>query len=128
MKTQDYTEYFIPAKDGVLINTDIIKHRKEIGSKIWNMLKLLSGAGSEKDISEFEHLVDNLYLTRKEFDSILNVFFELVAKRDGKFCKICQTIEDLTVDHIVPLARGGDNTIENMQILCRKHNSKKGAR
>ncbi len=36
-----------------------------------------------------------------------------------------QTI-DLTVDHIVPLSRGGSDELSNLQFLCRSHNSSKG--
>lgn len=36
-------------------------------------------------------------------------------------CEICGkhlTIDDFTVDHIVPLAKGGTNSIENLQCTC----------
>jgi 5-methylcytosine-specific restriction endonuclease McrA len=35
---------------------------------------------------------------------------------------------DLTGDHITPWALGGRNVRENIQVLCRAHNSSKGAR
>ena len=37
------------------------------------------------------------------------------------------TSTDLTVDHIVPLAKGGDPyALTNLQVLCRRHNAEKG--
>jgi 5-methylcytosine-specific restriction endonuclease McrA len=43
-------------------------------------------------------------------------------------CVVCGTMEDLTFDHIVPLAKGGTNELSNLQVLCRACNSKKGAK
>jgi 5-methylcytosine-specific restriction enzyme A len=43
------------------------------------------------------------------------------------WCSQCGTSEDLTADHLVPLAAGGTSTPENVQVLCRRCNSGKGA-
>ncbi len=45
----------------------------------------------------------------------------------GGLCVCCSSISKLEVDHIVPLARGGSNSIENIQPLCRTCNASKGA-
>ena len=34
--------------------------------------------------------------------------------------------EDYQYDHVVPIARGGDNTLNNLQILCNEANQAKG--
>lgn len=54
----------------------------------------------------------------------------LLAQYDHT-CPACGEREPkikLTRDHIVPLARGGSNNIENIQPLCRSCNSKKHAK
>jgi len=40
----------------------------------------------------------------------------------------CDERTNLTIDHIIPISRGGSDEIENLQFLCRWHNSAKGDR
>jgi hypothetical protein len=40
----------------------------------------------------------------------------------------CGATEDLSLDHIVPLSKGGENSIAFAGILCRSHNSARGNR
>ena len=54
---------------------------------------------------------------------------KLVAKRifeRDQCCQHCETMDDLTIDHIIPLSKGGLNDDDNLQVLCRKCNNKKG--
>jgi 5-methylcytosine-specific restriction endonuclease McrA len=51
-----------------------------------------------------------------------------VFERDRYCCPSCgQTNQqtELTIDHIIPLAKGGSNDISNLQTLCRRCNSRK---
>ena len=41
-------------------------------------------------------------------------------------CNICKEIKKLTIDHIVPVSKGGRNERENLQGLCASCNSRKG--
>ena len=50
-----------------------------------------------------------------------------VLERDGGRCLTCGATTDLTIDHIVSLARGGSDEIDNLQTLCRSCNSRKNA-
>ena len=49
-----------------------------------------------------------------------------VCDRADNRCLRCGSDEPLTVDHVTPLSRGGSNTAENLQALCRRCNSIKG--
>ncbi|MGH2954874.1 MAG: HNH endonuclease [Thermoanaerobaculia bacterium] len=51
-----------------------------------------------------------------------------VAKRDGERCRWCGVDENLTIDHIRPLSRGGSGRPEDLQLLCRPCNQIKGAK
>lgn len=51
-----------------------------------------------------------------------------VFKRDGYRCRECGASKDetsLEIDHILPVAKGGTNDIDNLQTLCRECNRMK---
>lgn len=50
---------------------------------------------------------------------------EEIMERDNYTCQICGSIEDLTIDHILPRTLGGKNIKENLRVLCRSCNSKR---
>lgn len=51
-----------------------------------------------------------------------------IYKRDGNACVACGSTSELTLDHIVPLARGGTNLDSNLRTLCHSCNNQKGAK
>jgi hypothetical protein len=55
---------------------------------------------------------------------------QAVFERDQYRCVEpgCGTWLDLTIDHKVAVINGGTNDIDNLQTMCRSHNSSKGAR
>ena len=52
----------------------------------------------------------------------------LYGRQEGncKGCRIHFPFRNLTVDHIVPRAKGGSDHVENLQLLCAACNSTKG--
>lgn len=55
----------------------------------------------------------------------LQAWNEKLERLDYK-CQICGTRERITIDHIIPLTKGGTNHIDNLQPLCHSCNSSKG--
>lgn len=54
--------------------------------------------------------------------------WELLKKQYGYTCPMCNKKEPeikLTIDHVIPINKGGINRIENIQPLCKSCNSKK---
>lgn len=51
-----------------------------------------------------------------------------VSARDGGRCRQCGSTEKLHFDHIIPVSKGGANTIANIQLLCASCNRSKAAK
>lgn len=70
-----------------------------------------------------------IYAENKNFGPIPEHVKAAVFKRDGGKCRQCgYDGEYIEYDHIHPRSKGGQNTVENIQLLCRKCNLKKGNR
>jgi hypothetical protein len=51
-----------------------------------------------------------------------------VSARDGGRCRQCGSTVQLHFDHVIPISRGGANTVANIQLLCGACNRAKGAK
>jgi len=51
-----------------------------------------------------------------------------VLRRDGMTCQYCGDRDRLTVDHVYPRSRGGQDTWENLVAACMSCNNRKGNR
>lgn len=51
---------------------------------------------------------------------------KLVLKRDGHKCVYCNSSSNLTIDHVVPISKGGKSSWENTVASCWKCNNSKG--
>ena len=66
--------------------------------------------------------VKNVYKARVAFNKT-NVFI-----RDKYKCQYCSSTEHLTVDHVIPLSKGGKTTWENCVTACKHCNMLKGSK
>lgn len=51
-----------------------------------------------------------------------------VLERDGFTCCFCRSEVRLELDHVVPYSHGGEDTVENLRVLCKTCNVRRGAR
>lgn len=49
-----------------------------------------------------------------------------IYKRDDYKCKYCDSPNNLTLDHIIPISKGGTNTSNNLNTCCESCNQAKG--
>lgn len=52
----------------------------------------------------------------------------LVIEKFGRLCRFCGTASNIEFDHIIPISRGGETTISNLQPLCKPCNLRKGSK
>jgi len=88
----------------------------------------MSGAGDGGLINLIFKTVLSSSHNRKKRLPIRN-YRSVFKKLQNKYnfsCVHCATTENLTIDHVYPVKLGGSDDINNLQILCRSCNSKKG--
>lgn len=54
-----------------------------------------------------------------------NTIRRRIYARDGQTCKECGAKHGLSIDHIVPISKGGNSTDDNLQVLCLGCNVRK---
>ena len=74
-------------------------------------------------------------VTRRARETIPAEIRRQIYQRDSYTCVLCgsigegtthaEKIEGFEIDHIKPNAAGGDSSIQNLQVLCRKCNTSK---
>lgn len=55
-----------------------------------------------------------------------NLSRKSIFYRDSYSCQYCSSHESLTIDHVLPISRGGEWKWENLVTACAKCNSRKG--
>ncbi len=68
-------------------------------------------------------------IVRVERGKVSNKMRFFIYKRDGYRCQICHrrfNPNNLEIDHIYPIAKGGKTTMDNLQTLCHRCNVAKG--
>ncbi|MHA7813239.1 MAG: HNH endonuclease [Phycisphaerales bacterium] len=52
-----------------------------------------------------------------------DVLVRYLMERDGHMCAACRIplwVQEMTVDHVKPLSKGGADVVWNMQLLCEQ--------
>lgn len=111
-------------------------------SSLQNKLSLLRRAGwigeglniLQKEVSLVDYQECRktalIRIRRSEFSAVRPIMELSLIERDGYICNWdgCDCELDLHVDHIIPLSKGGSDDLDNLQLLCKRHNCVKGTR
>jgi hypothetical protein len=117
---------YITPENMILINEALSYLRKvhEIDGHTCNVVRKIYHHFSDNYFKIKEAILQEPRIIAQSFLSKNNVR-EFIFKRDGYKCLKCGSTKNLTLDHIVPVHKGGVNRLGNLQTLCRKCNSSK---
>lgn len=100
------------------------KHKKEINERIKNYRKTTERGKS------IRRTVMRNYQAKRRTDgcnSVATWEWERVVRQYNYCCAYCGKECYLTMDHVIPLSKGGKHVIENIVPACSECNTKKGA-
>lgn len=128
------------------ISSNILDYRKQIGQNLFVLLCLLAHPSyndlliaNELDMNLDEVISAIVSLQRNGFINYDKKFHAAIPRnispslrkeimeRD-RCCVNCGSHDDLEIDHIVPVSKGGSSDIDNLQLLCKACNRKKANR
>lgn len=84
-------------------------------------------------LDQIENKIGNFYCDKEVWEAICRVERGKVKnelrfkiyKRDGNRCLMCGSTDNLEIDHIIPISKGGKSTFDNLQTLCKECNLRK---
>lgn len=125
---ESFAQWIIDNQDGKTLLPDFIF--EDYGEKLANLERF---RGKNKAVDVVLSYVEqtNMYkerkkkipAIRKEMAINYDKIFVKIGRRDGFTCKQCDSAKnDLTIDHVMPVIKGGTNDLKNLQLLCRSCN------
>lgn len=115
-------KYYLAHQDQIAIKWHewCITHQAEIVSYRKNHIEANELHNAKRRALKYDNTPINELLTETQWKTLL-------AKYNGH-CAYCDKEAKLTLDHVIPLSKGGKHSIDNVVPACLHCNSSKGAR
>lgn len=132
-KTIDSPESWIVTEEELTSEDLWLRREKEV-EDYWRRRKLDRGIDLEEEyarvVAESEAVDGDSppEVNRKHAEPPRHIPSDVKARvweRDNGRCVMCRATNKLHFDHIIPVAKGGGNSVDNIQILCQTCNLKK---
>lgn len=101
--------------------------RKVLGHEIFYFILKSVDSSMVRYVDERETVRKRIRNKATAYTSKKNVR-DWVFTTYGETCINCDSKDNIQLDHVVPISRGGKNTLCNLQPLCKKCNTSKGAK
>ena len=113
--------------DAYVVAIEVANGDTELLIRVLDKLSKLCIINVNQSISivfcDFNNIKEPEY--RKEWRSVSRELSPAIFSRDDYMCTYCGAKEYLTIDHILPLSRGGSSNKDNLTTACRSCNSRK---
>lgn len=77
---------------------------------------------------EKRRLAEHKRRTVKEANGVFYILEKEIKSLLSTPCANCGTLDNITLDHVIPISRGGRHSFGNLQALCKSCNSSKNNR
>lgn len=101
----------------------IVKHKAEVLKYSSQVVR-----SAEKVMMKIPAVLKLLKIIRIIYKSRIPFSKKNVMIRDNYTCQYCGSKKELTIDHVIPVSRGGISNFENCVTACKSCNTKKGGR
>jgi 5-methylcytosine-specific restriction endonuclease McrA len=87
-----------------------------------------AGRRYQAENPEYKRMAEQRRRARKMGNGVFDIIPKDFARLLRGPCAACGSDVEISLDHVVPIARGGRHSVGNLQPLCKSCNSSKGAR
>lgn len=112
--------------------------KKEWESKFLEKISTVHKRNKEKKVAKIMSRIgtvkNSLVSRSKKMEVECNITIdelrEMFYESYGQTCKYCSkilTIDNMVIDHIIPISKGGTSNRDNLQIICKTSNTMKGS-
>ena len=105
----------------------IAKYQRQYRQENKAEIRQYTNAWRDKNRERYRELMQRRR-AREKANGIFTVTDKDLARLYASPCAACGTTEQVTADHVIPIARGGRHSIGNLQPLCMACNSHKSDR
>lgn len=121
-----HSEYYVENKE------EILKKNTTYNKKNRDRINTNAGTWRKKNPNKVSSYLNKRRTRKQGNGGSYNVGeWQRLKEETGNICLCCGISGNevtLTVDHVIPISRGGRNCVENLQPLCQSCNSSKGTK
>lgn len=114
--------YIITTKSGGILKTPLLEEAQTFYNVNSAMMKVFKAPGKCKGYYPYDTEDKSCkYSTKRKRRKYSEEERKIIYDKSGGRCALCGQLlklEDMTIDHIIPISMGGEDSLDNIQALC----------